>query len=729
MSQQQAKPAPKHNEDIDLVRLFGVLIDHKWMIVIITFLAAVVGVAYALLTTPIYRADALVQVEQASPMNPLSDVNSLLGKTPPSQSEIEIIRSRMVLGRTVDILNLDLRVQPALIPIIGGFLNRIGVERPAFAREWGYVWADEAITVEAMPVADAYRGKTFTLKVLDAQQYALYYEGEKLGEGRVGETSEFLAGDIGLMLETINAPPGAEFSLTRVQRLLAIAALRDNLSLSERGQETGILNWGYTHPEPDLAQTTLRTITDIYVAQNIQRQSEEARKSLEFLNRQLPAVHAELRAAEDQFNAYRSGRDSVDLSLETRSVLERLVNIESQLNELAFSEAEISRRFTADHPTYSALLEKKRQLQRERKNIEHQIDSLPETQQEILRLQRDVSVTQEIYVQLRNKVQEMQIAEASTVGNVRVLDDAEVFPRAVAPRKKIILVFATLLGGVFSVGIVLLRAMLRRGVETQEQIEALGLPVYATVPLSEDQQKLNRRAKSDRKRLNTTPEGLLAQRNPADTSIEALRGLRTSLHFGMMDGGNNRIMVTGPSPATGKSFISANLAAVCAQMGQRVLVIDGDMRRGHLHQVFGEKSERGLSELLVGRHDLKDVLRPVKGIENLHYMSRGSSPPNPSELLSTEKFKNLLELTSRDYDLVIIDSPPILAVTDAAIIGREVDTTLMVARFQLSPPKEIELAVHRLETGGVKVNGAILNALERTAAIAYGYGYYNYSYK
>lgn len=728
MSQQQAKPAPRNNEDIDLARLFGVLIDHKWMIISITFFAAVVGLAYALLATPIYRADALVQVEQASPMNPLADVNSFLGKTPPSQSEIEIIRSRMVLGRTVDILNLDLGVEPARIPVIGAFLNRIGVERPDFARDWGYVWAGESISVEAMPVADSYRGKTFTLKVLDAQQYALYYEGEKLGEGRVGEASQFLGGDVVLMLEAINAPPGAEFYLTRIPRLLAIAELRDNLRISERGQETGILNWGYTHPEPEAAEATLRTVADIYVAQNIQRQSEEARKSLEFLNQQLPMVHAELRAAEDHLNAYRSGRDSVDLSLETRSVLERLVNIESQLNELSFSEAEISRRFTTDHPTYSALLDKQRQLQRERANIERMIDNLPETQQEILRLQRDVSVTQEIYVQLRNKVQEMQIAEASTVGNVRVLDHAEVFPRPVAPRKAIILVFITALGGVFAVGIVLLRAMLKRGVETQEQIESLGLAVYATVPLSEDQQKLNRRIISGKKRIKSTQERLLAQRNPADTSIEALRGLRTSLHFGMMAGENNRILVTGPSPGTGKSFVSANLAAVCAQMGQRVLVIDADMRRGHLHQVFGEKSEGGLSELLVGRQTLKEVIRLVDGIETLHYMSRGSAPPNPSELLSTSKFKNLLEIASRDYDLVIIDSPPILAVTDAAIIGRLVDTTLMVARFQLSPPKEIELAAHRLETGGVKVKGVILNALERTAAAAYGYGYYNYSY-
>ncbi|GAB2795339.1 polysaccharide biosynthesis tyrosine autokinase [Halomonas shantousis] len=738
----QTSPPPRASQDsneVDIGRLFGILLDYKWMIVGITALFAIAGIAYALLATPIYRADALVQVENSSSAaNPLSEVTTLLGQTPPSQSEIEIIRSRMVLGRAVDILNLDLQVEPVQLPVVGNFLDRIGVERPAMAVSgndtWagnmlsGYTWANEAIHVEAMPVTDAYLDSTFILKVLDNQRYALSYEGTQLGEGRVGEAAEFLDGNVSVTVDTLEAPPGATFKLTHARRLKAIANLRDNLSINEQGKDTGILNWGLTSPEPALAETTLATIADIYVAQNIQRQSEEARNSLEFLNSQVPAVQEELRGAENRLNAYRTDRDSVDLSLETQSILERLVNLEAQLNELEFSEAEISRRFTPSHPTYAALLEKKAQLQKERSNLESKIKDLPETQQEILRLQRDVSVTQEVYVQLRNKVQEMQIAEASTVGNVRVLDDAEVFPEPVAPKKKLIVVIATLLGGMVAVGLVLLRAAFNRGVETPDQLEALGLPVYATVPLTDEQTKLSRRFKRDGK--NTThPAGLLAMHSPTDTSIEAIRSLRTSLHFAMLESDDNRLMIAGPSPGIGKSFIAANLAAVCAQLGQRVLVIDGDMRKGHLHSVFGERSEGGLSEVLSGRQKLEEMIRPVSGMDSLHYLSRGVAPPNPAELLATARFTQLLDTVSQHYDLVVVDSPPVLAVTDAAIIGKQVGTSLMVARFQHNPPKEIELAMRRLETAGVTVKGAILNALERKAATAYGYGYYSYSYK
>ncbi len=259
------------------------LVDHKWLIALITALFAVAGVAYALLATPIYRADALVQIENTSPSNPLADVTSILGQEPPSQSEIEIIRSRMVLGRAVDILNLDLLVAPNRVPVIGDFLERIGIARPEFAANWGFTWAGESITVDAMPVAEEYLGATFTLTVIDDQRYTLSYDGEPLGEGRVGQRAEFLDGGMAVTVSSIDALPGAEFGLTHIRRLAAISGLKSRLSIAEQGKETGILNWGLTGPVPALAKTTLATIADIYVAQNIQRQSQEARNSLEFL--------------------------------------------------------------------------------------------------------------------------------------------------------------------------------------------------------------------------------------------------------------------------------------------------------------------------------------------------------------------------------------------------------------------------------------------------------------
>ncbi|MEQ7871371.1 polysaccharide biosynthesis tyrosine autokinase [Chromohalobacter salexigens] len=726
-------PAPqtsKTDNDMELGRILGLLFDAKGLVISLIVLFALVGAAYAFFATPIFRADSLVQVETKTPKNPLADAtaSAMMPQLPPSRAEMEIMKSRMVLGRAVDLLNLDIRVEPVRVPVIGGFLQRHQIAAPAFAQDWGYAWGDDHIQLAGMPVAGEYLGKTFTLEVLDETRYALHYRGERLGEGSVGEEASFLGGAVGVEVESIAAAPGATFKLTHAQRVVAVDQLRDNFGVAEQGNGTGIISWSLTDPSPALAERVLATIGDIYVTQNIQRQSEEARKSLEFLSKQVPEVRGELSGAEQQLNAYRSEHDSVDISMETKSVLDRVVNLESQLNELEFSEAEISRRFTPSHPTYAALLEKKAQLQKELNTLEERINGMPETQQEVLRMQRDVSVNQAIYVQLRNKVQEMQIAEASTVGNVRVLDDSESFPRPVSPNKIMIIALATILGAAFAVAVVMLRAMFNRGLESPDQLEQLGLPVYAIVPKSDDQNRLSRRIRRGG-RSQSVPAGLLAWHRPLDVSIEALRSLRTSLHFAMLDSTDNRLMITGPSPAVGKSFITANLAAVCAQNGQRVLVIDGDMRKGQMHKIFKGPSEDGLSEILAGRHTLEEMVRPVESIEGLEYLARGVVPPNASELLASERFTELLAKASERYDLVIVDSPPVLAVTDATVIGKRVGTTLMVARFQLNPPKEIELAMRRLDTGGVRVKGAILNGLERKAATAYTYGYYNYSYR
>ncbi|QFT85277.1 Tyrosine-protein kinase wzc [Halomonas sp. THAF12] len=726
-SHPRASSAPADDE-IDLGRLFGLLLDHKWWIIGITAVFAVAGVAYALLATPVYRADALVQVEKKAGMsNPLEDVKSILGEEPSADTEVGILRSRMVLGRAVDQQQLTLQVTPKRLPVVGDFLVRHGMERPGFAE--ASVWAGEAINVAKFQVSPMFIDEPFELTVLSENRYRLSLEDRELGEGKASTDESFLDGSVQLRVAELQAGEGATFTLQKSSRLAVINDLRSRFGVSQQGKDSGLLDLSLSDTDPQRAARVLDAISEVYLTQNVQRQAAEAEKSLEFLENQTPQVREQLRQAEDQLNSYRTERDSVDLSMETESLLERIVDLEKQLNELSFTEAEISRRFTTSHPTYQALLEKKQQLQNERDQLEERVDSLPETQQQVLRMSRDVKVNQEVYVQLLNKMQEMKIARASTVGNVRILDEAAVQPAPVEPKKPLIVVLATLLGGMLAVGLVLVRGLLRRGVESPEQIEDAGIPVYATVPLSDEQGKLIKRVKHrNDKSGQDISSGILAERAPADTAIEAIRGLRTSLHFAMLEAGNNLLAITGPSPGIGKSFVSINLAAVCAQAGQRVLVVDADMRKGHVHHAFGGRSEGGLSELLSGKAALADVTRSGS-IEGLDYISRGSAPPNPSELLMQERFSQFLADIREQYDLVVIDTPPILAVTDAAVIGKQCGTTLMVTRFQMNPVKELEIAKRRLETTGVPVKGAILNAMERKAATSYGYGYYNYAYK
>lgn len=353
---------------------------------------------------------------------------------------------------------------------------------------------------------------------------------------------------------------------------------------------------------------------------------------------------------------------------------------------------------------------------------------MPETQQEILRLSRDVESGRAVYMQLLNRQQELNIAKSSAIGNVRIIDEAVTQPKPVKPKKILVVLAGLILGGIISLGLVMIRMFLRRGIETPEQLEDLGINVYASIPISDDFAKRVAQEQKWKRRKNNEVNGLLAIDNPADLAIEAIRGLRTSLHFAMMEARNNVLMISGASPNAGKTFVSSNLAAVISQSGKRVLFIDVDMRKGYTHKLFNVSNDNGLSDILSGKVDAKKAVRTIPTVE-FDFIPRGMVPPNPAELLMHRRFGDLVTWASANYDMVILDTPPILAVTDAAIIGNYAGTTLLIARFETNTAKEIEVSVKRLEQSGVLVKGCILNGVVKKAGSYYGYGYNYYGYK
>ncbi|MBL4305211.1 polysaccharide biosynthesis tyrosine autokinase [Vibrio fluvialis] len=717
MTIQHSKAATENQSDeIDIGKLFGILLDAKWLIIATTFIFAVVGVVFALLSTPIYKADALIQIEQKNSggiSSLVGDMGELFASESSATTEIEIINSRMILGDTVDKFNLTTVVEPQYFPVVGKGLARLRGER-------------NLLSISRFTVPQLFLEQPYTIVVVNAEAktYQLVSDDRVILEGKAGELAE--KNGYELFVTDVNSTDGFEFSIAKRSELDAIEWIKQNLSVSERGKQTGILELSFTGENREQISSLLNDISQNYFLQNVERNSAEAEKSLQFLKSHLPDVKTNLTASEDTLNRFRQQNDSIDLGLEAQSTLKVMVELEAQLNELTFKESEISQRFTKDHPAYIALLDKRATLLKEKERLNKQIQKMPKTQREVLRMTRDVEVNQQIYVQLLNKVQELSIVKAGTVGNVRILDHAQSYAKPVKPKKPLIVVLATLLGGMISVAFVLVKAAFHRGVENPDDIEQIGLSVYASVPKSTLQMELHSKLKHIRKQNKDMI--LLAESNPADLSVEALRGLRTSLHFAMMEAKNNVLMISGPAPGIGKSFISTNFAAVAAKTGQKVLLIDADMRKGYLQQPFGLNWEIGLSDVLSGKVTIEQSLKQTQ-VENLDIVTRGQVPPNPSELLMHPRFKTLVEWASEHYDLVIIDTPPVLAVTDPSIVGALAGTTLMVARFGMNTVKEIDVARNRFEQSGIEVKGVILNATEKKASSYYGYGYYNYSYK
>lgn len=355
---------------------------------------------------------------------------------------------------------------------------------------------------------------------------------------------------------------------------------------------------------------------------------------------------------------------------------------------------------------------------------------MPGTQQEVARLSRDAESNRAIYMQLLNRQQELSIAKSSAIGNVRIIDSAVTEPKAVKPKKVLIVLIGLILGALVSISLVFMRVFLRKGIDSPEQLEEKGINVYASIPLSEWLTKKGKFGKnqSSKTKRSGPQTNFLAVENSADLAIEAIRSLRTSLHFAMMEAKNNVLMISGPSQSAGKTFISSNLAAVIAQANKKVLLIDADMRRGYSHKLFKVGLDNGLSAVLSGKinQESAPVKIPAVGID---FISRGEIPPNPAELLMHPRFETLLNWASKNYDLVIVDTPPILAVTDAAIIGRYVGTTLLVARFEMNTVKEVEVSIRRFEQSGILVKGCIINSVIKKASSYYGYGYSNYGYE
>lgn len=717
MSSTTNKSIHKETEEIDLGRLIGELIDHRKLIVSVVSIFTLIALVYALLATPIYQADALIQVEQRQGNAILNNISQMLPDSQPqSAPEIALLQSRMIMGKTVDDLNLQARVEQDHFPVFGKGWARLRGEK------------DGNIEISHLNISNSSTdSEKFKLTINDKNKYTILYKNEEI-EGQVGEL--LVRDNISLKVDSVDAAPGSTFTVLYVSRLKAISELQESLTVADQGKDTGILTLSLNGPDPVLIEKIINSISTNYLAQNIARQAAQDAKSLEFLNQQLPKVRNDLDSAEDKLNFYRRQNDSVDLSLEAKSVLDQIVNVDNQLNELTFREAEISQLYTKEHPTYKALMEKRKTLQEERTKLNKRVSGMPETQQEILRLSRDVESGRAVYMQLLNRQQELNIAKSSAIGNVRIIDNAVTEPKPVKPKKILVVLMGVIAGGVISVGLVLLRVFLRRGIESPEQLEEIGISVYASIPVSETFAKKAIGSRGLRKKQPANTQDFLAVSNPADLAIESIRGLRTSLHFAMMEARNNILMISGASPNAGKTFVSSNLAAVVAQTGKRVLLIDTDMRKGYAHKLFKVDNNNGLSDYLSGKSELKNTLKSVTE-GKFDFISRGAVPPNPAELLMHRRLGELVKWASENYDIVILDTPPILAVTDAAVTGNYAGTTLLVVRFEENTAKEVEVSIKRFEQSGVQVKGCILNGVVKKASSYYGYGYnnYNYSYK
>ncbi|WP_296262374.1 MULTISPECIES: polysaccharide biosynthesis tyrosine autokinase [unclassified Pseudomonas] len=716
---------------IDLATILRTLFDHKGMIASIVGVCVLIGLTYAILATPIFQANAMIQIEPKKiGIEGRTEINAKPLSVSQATTEIELIKSRAVLGKVVEDLKLNIIQKPKYVPGIGGYMARRfkpehegELASPLFGLD-SYAWGGEKIDIFQLEVPDALLGDKLTMVVDTPETFSLYDEDHnKLLSGPVGQTVE--GSGVKIQVAALNGRPGTEFTVTRQRTLTSALDYQDRLKIIEAGKDSGIVYLSIQDADPILAKRILNEVSRLYVRQNVERSSAEAAQRLEFLRSQLPAVRKQLEQSEIALNNFQMGAKSVDLSVETKSVLDQVVKLEGTLSDLKMKRVDVERLYTPEHPTYRGLMTQIGQVEAQKAALLKRIETLPATQQELLRLNRDMQVTSQTYTLLLDKSQEQDILRAGSIGNVRIIDNADAnVEEPVKPMRKIIVLVAALAGLLLAVATVFVRQAFYRGVDNPEVIENLGMPVYASLPFSRQQERMD---KAQNRTGNKEPR-LLSVSAPTELAIESLRSLRTSLHFAMLEARNNVLMISSPTPGVGKSFVSSNLAVIIAQTGKRVLLIDADMRKGYLHKVFNLTPKHGLSDTLAARLKSSEVINHTE-VRNLDFISCGFAAPNPSELLMHDNFNKMISDLAPLYDLVIIDTPPILAVTDATLVGRQSGTCLLVTRFGLSTAKEIEACKRRLMHNGIVIKGAIFNGVLRKASTAdydcaaYGYDY------
>ena len=729
-SNQGQRGGAQFDDEIDLRELLGVILDGRHIIAVSVALFAAMAVVYALVATPIYRANGFMLVEDAAQGVPgLDDTAEIIVSDSSSATELFVIKSRTVVGKVVDELDLTISAKPIYLRFIGAAMARrhagAGLADAAFGLD-SYAWGGEQIIVPYLQVPRGYLGQSLELIALDGQRFSLSHNGQRLLTGTVGESTFGFGGELEIRVDRLIARPGTRFGVKKSRRFDRILTLQSALSISEKGKDSGIIEIALEGADREYISEVVDSVAANYYFQNANRLAEEAGGSLAFLDQQIQGVRAELSRSEEALNDYKSEHSSVDLSLEAASALDSLVQIEADISTMVINEADISRRFMPEHPNYLSFKLQQGSLLRQRDRINAKLARLPDTQKKMLRLRRDLEANQALFISLDKQRQELSILKASTVGNVRLLDSAEVMPGIVAPKPKLIIVLGSLLGGMFGFMIVALRFFLKAGIIDPKVLTNMGLTVHATIPYSEneisakptDASPRNFRFKGKAKAKNRPNYRLLAHDCPDDSSVEAIRSFRTCLRFLMIGARNNLVMISSGSPGVGKSFVSVNLGAVIAKSGQRVLIVDADMRKSYLHRTFGVSPENGLAEVLAGTLGVSDAVRETV-VDNLYYMPRGEVPINPSELLMSPMITKLAEELSEAYDLVIFDTPPILAVTDSSIIGAHCGTNMMVARFETCTVKEIAAAKNRFNLNGVDIRGVIFNAVQKKAGSYY----------
>jgi tyrosine-protein kinase Etk/Wzc len=744
-------------EEVHLTDYLNVIMRRR-RIFLISFCALFTGVLlYTFLMKPVYEASATLYVKdnKGSKGGILGDL-AMLNSSNPVDAEIEILKSRTNAEEVVKRLHLT----------------------------WGISKKSSGLTVKIADFASTSTEPEYTVEVTGPNTFKVMpADDTPTIQGTSGQLIRTTT--LTLLISEIKGQPGDSFRLRLRNFNRTVAGLKGAIKASEIGKKTNVIKITYSNTDPVRARDVVNTLVQAYLDQSISFKTEEASRTVNFVEEQLKGTRGDLEQSEVNLQAYKSASGVVKLDTEAEELIRKLsqidkdraaVSLQRQQVEFALNALQEARRkgqlytpaVLRDDPLVSAMAAKLTELEVQRralvsenteshpqvKAIQVQIDqvqrkiqatyetarlnlakqetgiqqqllqyearmrTLPVAERDLARLMRVNKVNTDIYTFLLQKHEEARIAKASTISNINVVDPAITPDLPVKPQKKKNLLLGLLVGLMFGVGAAFFMDYLDDTVKDEEEAKrALGWPLLAMIPAIEDDSG------------ESSPAGHTAQlvvmHKPKSSVTEAFRGLRTAIHFSSLRRDSKVIMITSSFPGEGKTTIAANLALTFAQAGNRVLLVDCDLRRPSLNTIFGHSRTPGITEVLAGDVAWAAALHTTD-IANISLLSAGTIPPNPAELLCSDSMRDLLAALRDSYDMVIIDAPPVIPVTDAPLLSALTDLVVVVVESGRIPLKAAQRMKELLQSVQAPVAGFVLN--DRTALYADTYGYYGKGY-
>lgn len=755
-----------HEKQVSFNDYLRIFYRGRWVIVTTFLLVMGLTVYLTFTASPEYEASAKLMIDDKSSMDEsLFDIGSLMKKETMVNNQVEILRSR-TLAETV-IRRLQESEYAATLSLLEPPEQHDDGMFASLGR-----WVGDLVSFDS-DTNDAYTIDDMIIELRDRLVITPIRDTDMIELRVIGPTPEeaaFITNTLALAYSEKNRLESQE-EVRQVKNFLdeQLKLVHDQLTVSEED----LKNFKESEKVVALSEETeelIKTIAEFQGQYNealteynsnqerlkyVNEQLDRSKKNFDLnniasapyidgLKRQLADIEGKKAATISSLmngGVYREDDPKVrqydeQINLVKKQIQEEIKNLASidVLNPVMLNENLVARKIEIE-ANLQALQPKVEALKRIVHDYDKQLETLPEKSLKLARLQREAQADEKIYLMMQEKFQESRITEVGQLGQVRIIDPARPPIEPVRPRKKLNLMLGFIIGIGLGVGLTFLFEYMDNTVRSIEDVERVGLTVLGSIPLIKEEEAV--------KRMKVLPAGmngsldspearrmvsrLITHFAPKSPISEAYRTFRTNIQYTKLDRELKAFLVTSPGPGEGKSTSVANLAITMAQMGSRVLLIDSDLRRPVLHSIFNIDRRVGLSNVLVGRATIDEAAQTTE-IENLFVMPCGTLPPNPSELLGSSAMKTTLEGMKQKFDIVLFDSPPIIAVTDAAVLSSLLDGVIIVIKSGQTDREAAFRAFTLMKNVKTRVLGALLNGVHVESMYGSYYYYYHYYY-